>query len=290
LLRLDQNWQASKAAGIFWIYRVNHPTTTARHTASSAPLKGAASSGILAKLRLDSTTSEPYYQQLKRQIQSMIHGGDIPTGSNLPSERVLAEALGVSRTTIKRCYNDLRHARLLSTHGRGGTQVQALQKIQHPVGKLKGFAEDMRERGMAASTQLVAHDVVQDRMIASIFGRPSVNSFAKLVRIRLANGQPLAREVAWYDLALAPPMADWDTRGSVYTFLQERCGLDLTTAEQTIEAVMSSDAESKAFHYPAPAPCLLLKRKSFSSENKLVEYIESTYRGEAYAYHLNLAG
>lgn len=269
---------------------MNHPTTTARHAATPAPLKGAASSGILATLRLDSSTSEPYYQQLKRQIQSLIHGGNIPSGSNLPSERVLAESLGVSRTTIKRCYNDLRHARLLSTHGRGGTQVQAPQNAQHPVGKLKGFAEEMRERGMAASTQLVTHDVVQDRTIASIFGRPSVNNFAKLVRIRLANGQPLAREVAWYDLALAPSMATWDTRGSVYAFLQEHCGLNLTNAEQTIEAVMSGEAESKAFQYPAPAPCLLLKRKSFSSDNQLVEYVESTYRGEAYAYHLNLAG
>lgn len=146
----------------------------------------------------------------------------------------------------------------------------------------------MRDRGMVASTQLVAHDVVQDRMIASLFGRPSVNSFAKLVRIRLADGQPLAREVAWYDLALAPLMADWDTRGSVYTFLQEHCGLNLTAAEQTIEAVMSSEVEAKAFHYAAPAPCLLLKRKSFSTDNKLVEYTESTYRGEAYAYRLNL--
>ncbi|WP_367847340.1 GntR family transcriptional regulator [Rhodoferax sp. WC2427] len=269
---------------------MNNPTTPARDAAALALPKGAAASGILAKLRLDATTSEPYYQQLKRQIQNLIHGGDISTGSNLPSERVLAEALGVSRTTIKRCYNDLRHARLLSTHGRGGTQVQAAQKDYHPMGKLKGFADDMRERGLAASTQLVTHDVVQDRMIASIFGRPSVNKFAKLVRIRLADGQPLAREVAWYDLALAPPMAEWDTRGSVYTFLQERCGLTLTTAEQTIEAVMSSEAEAKAFQYAAPSPCLLLKRKSFSSDNKLVEYVESTYRGEAYAYRLNLAG
>ncbi|MEO5796087.1 MAG: GntR family transcriptional regulator [Rhodoferax sp.] len=267
---------------------MNNPTINARPAAPPAPHTGAASEGILAKLRLDSKTSEPYYQQLKRQILALIDGGDLPTGSNLPSERVLAEALQVSRTTIKRCYNDLRHAHLLSTHGRGGTQVQAPQKIHPPMGKLKGFAEDMRDRGLAASTQLVTHDVVQDRMIASIFGRPSVNSFAKLVRIRLADGQPLAREVAWYDLALAPPMAHWDTRGSVYTYLQEHCGLALTAAEQTIEAVMSSEAESKAFDYAEPAPCLLLKRKSFSSDHKLVEYIESTYRGEAYAYRLNL--
>jgi GntR family transcriptional regulator len=269
-------------------YRVNHPTTNASHADQPVSPQGTAPEGILAKLRLDPATSEPYYQQLKRQIQGLIDSGELPPGSNLPSERVLAEALQVSRTTIKRCYNDLRHAQWLSTHGRGGTQVQAPQKSRMAAEKIKGFAEDMRDRGMAASTQLVAQDVVQDRMIAAIFGQPSVNSFAKLVRIRLANGQPLAREVAWYDLARAPSMAHWDTRGSVYTYLQEQSGLALAAAEQTIEAVMSSEAEAQAFHYATPAPCLLLKRKSFNSDNQLVEYVESTYRGEAYAYRLNL--
>lgn len=100
----------------------------ARHAAPLRPQTGAASKCILTKLQLDSQTSEPYYQQLKRQIQCLINSGDLSRGSNLPSERVLAEALQVSRTTIKRCYNDLRHAQLLSTHGRGGTQVQVVQK------------------------------------------------------------------------------------------------------------------------------------------------------------------
>jgi GntR family transcriptional regulator len=267
---------------------VKNPTTHASDAAYMAPPKGLASNGIVAKLQLDPKTSEPYYQQLKRQIQALIHSGELTTGSNLPSERVLAETLRVSRTTIKRCYNDLRHAQLLSTHGRGGTQVQAPPPTRRLASKLKSFAEDMRERGLTASTQLVTFDVVHDRTVAAIFGRPSANRFAKLVRIRLADGQPLAREVAWYDLALAPPMAQWDTRGSVYAYLQEHCGLDLADAEQSIEAVMSSEAEAKTFQYAAPAPCLLLKRKSFSSAHQLVEYVESTYRGEAYAYRLNL--
>ncbi len=272
---------------------MKNPTTNASPPASShAPAPDTAETapaGIVAQLQLDPKTSEPYYQQLKRQIQALIHSGALANGSNLPSERVLADALRVSRTTIKRCYNDLRHAQLLSTHGRGGTQVQASQKSFPPSGKHKGFAEDMRERGLAASTQLLAFDVVQDRAVAAVFGRPSVSRFAKLVRLRLANGQPLAREVAWYDLALAPAMAAWDRRGSVYAYLQTQCGLALADAEQTIEAVISGEAETRVFQYAVPAPCLLLKRKSFNHSHQLVEYVESTYRGEAYAYRLNLS-
>jgi len=162
--------------------------------------------GVLAKLQLDPLTSEPFYQQLKRQIHNLIDSGELAAGSNLPSERMLAEALNVSRTTIKRCYNDLREAQVLSTHGRGGTQIQAKPNAGVSANRLKGFAEDMRERGMVPSSQLLSQEVVQDRMIASIFDCPSVNTFLRLVRVRLGDGIPLAREVAWYDLTLAPHM------------------------------------------------------------------------------------
>lgn len=238
----------------------------------------------MARLRLDATTSEPYYQQLRRQIQHGIATGELPAGSNLPSERVLADLLQISRTTVKHCYNDLRKDLLLSTHGRGGTQVQARPGEQEQAGKLRSFADEMQEQGRVASTQLVSREVLQDRVIASIFGQPSASSFLKLEWRHLADGEPLACEVAWYDLALAPDMGLWDTQGSAYAHLRGPCGVSLASAVQTIEAVTSTKLEANAFNFNAPGPCLLIKRKTYSGERRLVEYVESTYRGDTYAH------
>lgn len=245
--------------------------------------------GILGRLSLNPQTSEPYYAQLKRQITALIATGELPAGSNLPSERVLAEALQVSRTTVKRCYNDLRNENQLSTHGRGGTQVQPPIHVRPALGKLKGFTEEMREQGMTASTHLVEHVQIQDRAIASIFGRPSTSTFLKLVRIRLADNVPMTREIAWYDLTLVPSMAQWDGIGSAYAFLRDQCGVTLAEAEQSIEAVLSQEDESAAFGFAEPSPCLLLKRKTMSATGKLAEYVEGTFRGDAYAYRLKLS-
>ncbi|HNF92691.1 MAG TPA: UTRA domain-containing protein, partial [Accumulibacter sp.] len=57
---------------------------------------------------------------------------------------------------------------------------------------------------------------------------------------------------------------------------------------QSIEAVLSSELESEVFGFSAPAPCLLLKRRTYSSHRKLVEYVEGLFRGDAYAYRLKL--
>ena len=55
--------------------------------------KTAPTGSLLSKLSLDSQTSEPYYLQLKRQINALIASGELPAGTSLPSERLLAEAL-----------------------------------------------------------------------------------------------------------------------------------------------------------------------------------------------------
>ncbi len=244
---------------------------------------------LVDKLSVDNATSEPYYSQIQRQIQQLIDVGELESGASLPSERDLAEALHVSRTTVKRCYDALRESQALSTHGRGGTVVKAPPKVTPSLGKLKGFTEEMRELGMTPSTQVMEHEVLQDRTVASIFQRPSSASFLKLVRLRSADDVVMTREVAWYDLTLAPNLANWDTSGSAYDFLKNHCGVNLVSAEQTVEAVLSSKQESQAFGFSAPAPCLLFKRRSYARGNFLAEYVEGTFRGDAYAYKIQLS-
>ena len=246
------------------------------------------SQDIIDKLTVDNQTSEPYYRQLKRHLEALINRGEIVQGYGLPSERDLAEALNLSRTTVKRCYDELRLQGLLTVHGRGGTVVSKPPVIRPPLGKLKGFTEEMQLLGLTPSTRLESHDVLADSTIASIFGRPSNALFLRLVRIRLADGAPMTREVAWYDLTLAPNLAHWDTAGSIYAFLRDECGIALSWAEQSIEAIACSQLESQVFDLPIDSPCLLLKRRSYNTQEQLVEYVEGTFRGDAYTYRVKL--
>lgn len=156
------------------------------------------------------------------------------------------------------------------------------------MGKLKGFTEEMRELGVTPSTQILEHKIVVDRTIASIFNRPASTRFLRLVRVRLGDGMPLSREVAWYDLTVAPALADWNGEGSAYQYLEIQCGLGLVHAEQSIEAVLSDDVEAGVFGFDQPGPCLLLKRKTYADNGQIVEYVEGTFRGDAYTYRVNL--
>lgn len=246
------------------------------------------SAAFIQRLKTDTGTSEPVYRQLQRQIIRMIENGELVDGDSLPSERALADALNLSRTTVRRCYDELRGQDYISTHGRAGVMVKTPPHVNPELGKLKGFTEEMREIGVKPSTRLLQREIVSDRTIASIFNRPSTARFLKLVRLRLGDGLPMTREVAWYDLTSAPAMADWDVSGSAYQFLKASCSITLADAEQTIEAAMSNAEEMLAFDFSEPGPCLLLKRKTYTTTGQMVEYVEGTFRGDAYTYRIIL--
>ena len=145
-------------------------------------------------IQLSDALPGPYYVQLQRQLQALIDSGTLGEGSYLPSERDLAEALKISRTTVKRAYDALREADVIASGaGRGGTVVKRAPRISPEMSRLKGFTEEMREMGMAPSTRLLALEVVQDRTIASIFGRPSHAPLLHVRRLRLGDGAPLSR-------------------------------------------------------------------------------------------------
>ncbi|MBJ3816061.1 PLP-dependent aminotransferase family protein [Shimwellia pseudoproteus] len=65
----------------------------------------------------------PRYRQIARQIIQSIINGELPAGSRLPSSRVWALALGVSRTTVEHAYGELVAQGWLVRRGQAGTFV-----------------------------------------------------------------------------------------------------------------------------------------------------------------------
>lgn len=243
---------------------------------------------LIDRLRLRDGTAQPMYQQIEQQIRALIERGTLAPGDTLPAERTLAEGLGISRATAQRSYLELRRQGLIGSHGRLGYIVEGgRERLVPGMDRLKGFTEEMRELGRTPSSDIIERATVTDRSIASIFGKPSNAAFLRLVRVRRGDGVPLSREVAWYDLAAGPWLAEADLSGSVYALLQEH-GLGLAHCEQTIEAATPNAEECTVFGYQEPQPCLLIKRRSRDREGTLVEYVEGLFRGDAYVYRLTL--
>lgn len=71
----------------------------------------------------DRSSDQPIYQQIADDLERRISYGEFPPGSPLPSERKLAEQLGVNRSTVILAYAELRALGIIESRSGSGTRV-----------------------------------------------------------------------------------------------------------------------------------------------------------------------
>lgn len=110
---------------------------------------------FLPSIVLDRASPRPLHQQVRDQIARAIRS-DTPGGVRLPSTRVLARLLGVSRNTVLAAYDDLAADGLIQGRrgaamqvAAGGTQGvsafdprRALREAQYPARTLAFMDQD----------------------------------------------------------------------------------------------------------------------------------------------------
>lgn len=71
-------------------------------------------------LEIEREPPVPIYLQIKSQVKGQILSGELLDGSPMPSERMLAEQLGIHRNTVTRAYGELKAGGFLrSSQGKG---------------------------------------------------------------------------------------------------------------------------------------------------------------------------
>jgi GntR family transcriptional regulator len=70
------------------------------------------------------TSPEPVYEQIVRQIQDRVATGELKPGTPLPTVRQLAGDLQLNRNTVARAYKQLEDRGVILTAGRKGTFVR----------------------------------------------------------------------------------------------------------------------------------------------------------------------
>ncbi len=102
------------------------------------------------------------YELLAEALRQAIQKGILTAGEFLLAERELSEKLGLSRVTIRRAFKPLLDDGQLVQKRGLGTYVprNRPQSLEKSLKFLNGFSEDIRNRGMEPSSQLVFKGLV----------------------------------------------------------------------------------------------------------------------------------
>ena len=85
-------------------------------------------SGVTARLpRMDGSTSEPLPAQVARLLLDYLLAGNVRPGTRLPSERRLAEELGVGRSVVREALKSLGLLGLVEVRQGDGTYLRRIE-------------------------------------------------------------------------------------------------------------------------------------------------------------------
>lgn len=232
----------------------------------------------------------PLYQQLQATLRAQIESGRLGMHERLPSERELSQQFGVSRMTVRQALDALAQQGLIYGKVGKGTFISE-PKIDQQIVALTGFSEDMQKRGQAASSRVLkATMLAATKDIAAILQIEPKTRVVNLIRVRLANGAPLAIENGYLPLHLCPDILSHDfSRESLYDVLRNQYGWHLVRAQQTMESRLATDTELELLQLKRPAPILAIERVTMVEQGFPIEYVRSAYRGDRYKFSAMLS-
>src|SRR3954471_10790124 len=203
-------------------------------------------------------------------------------GDPIPPERRLAGDLGVSRLTLRAALDELAREGLI-VRRRGSGSFVSEPKIAQQIG-LTSFTQDMRRRSMTPGTRLVEMEPIPAgaRLGRALHVSPG-EQVVRVLRLRLADGEPMAVEDLFVTAALIPGLTRADLENaSFYALLRERYGITVARGIQVIEPTVTSQQEATLLGVPLHSPALMFERTTQAEDGTIVEFVRSVYRGDRY--------
>ena len=224
---------------------------------------------------------KPVWVQIEEQLAWRIEAGDLPAGERLPPERDLAEALAVSRMTVRQALASLA-ARGLVERGVGrGTFVRRAGAIVHDLTRIAGFTKQVERQGMAASARILAAAAgpAPDQVARALGIEPGAAA-VRLERVRSAGGEPVTLEDTWLPAHRFPALLAHDLTGSLYALMGSVYGLAPVSATEQLEPVAARSFDAETLRVAPGSPLMLVERTAYAADGTAVEYARDRHRGD----------
>ncbi len=203
-------------------------------------------------------------------------------GERLGTERELAERLEVARSTIRAALADLeRNGTVRRVRGRAGGIFAAERKVERDLTSLAGLPTYLRRQGFESDARVLSTATVEaDDETAAALQLGAGDLVLEIVRVRLADGEPISLERASFPADRFPHMLDRSLSGSLYELMQNEYGLVPGESEERIEVVTAGTAEARLLGVPRGAPLLTVARTTWDADGRPFERSHDLFRGD----------
>lgn len=231
----------------------------------------------------------PLYYQIKESIQECILAGSIKPGEKLPSEAQLAEMLRVSLITVRRALTDLQiNGFVTKVHGRGTFVLE--KPMEQELDHLSGFSENMEElkRTSMAKIFRIRH-IPATEEVSRHLAIPLAEEVIEIERIRYADKEPVMFNLTFLPKYIGEKIIKEDLETMpIFKLIEKGCGVPLVEADYQLEAAIFPEYIQKALGLSINLPALLVRRTSYTTGQRPIDYTQLYYRSDRFRYAVHV--
>lgn len=239
---------------------------------------------------IDSASSSPRYQQVRREMLRRIATGRYPVGTQIDREDRLAVEFDVSRSTIRKAFELLTDEGVLSREQGRGTFVRRTPDLFLDF-QYSASITDLLERSRRGRTSGSHIDI---RPVASFPPEVRANlegaeSGLHVERILLADTRPVTR-ITDYVAASVAHAVSLDTMASVGIMAAlEAHGIALVRARSIITAEETTAEVARSLGQPAGSAVLREERVLYGADDVPLVFTVTLHVGGMYGYVVDYA-
>ena len=235
---------------------------------------------LVSELKLDPASSSHLYLQVRNGLARMIRERRFSVDDALPSERVLAERLGISRVTARKAIGALVDEGLIVRRHGSGNYIAPM--LEQPLTRLTSFTEELKQRGFEPHSRWIRRVVgpaMPEEMVA--LGLSPGTRVARLERVRLADATPMAYEASALPVSVVPDPEG--VKDSLYNYLLERNTVPVR-ALQHIRAANANSRQAELLGIPLGQALLFITRVGYLDDGRAVEITHTWCRSDYYDF------
>ena len=231
----------------------------------------------------------PLYYQLYEILLAKIKEGVWQPEELLPSEAELVEKYDLSRATVRQAFDMLVNQGYVYRRRGQGTFV-ARPTIEQNLSRIVSFWEDMQQRGLEPGTRVLERELIPaSEDLTQALNVPAGEELASIVRLRLADGEPMSVEYSYLVHRYCPGVLEQDyANSSLRQMLESEFNIRLVYARQKIRAVPASEDLAELLDVEPNAPLLHIERVSYNEHDIPIEYLQINLRGDRYTFYTEL--
>lgn len=183
--------------------------------------------------------SIPLRYQIRKELLNLIVEKGYQPGDQLPTEEQLGEMLDVSRFSLREALHLLEVERLISTkHGRGRFLLAPPRDISIDITSLQSVPDLLSGFGIESVDKIIK--MIESDSSGEVSAHLGIGDGTPIVsiwRLRYAGNIPIIFSIDTLARSYLPEtFSRADLKGSLFTFLEEHCGIYLDHSLATLRA------------------------------------------------------